>query len=183
MQIRQPKAPLLDPRRPEDVSPHRLRTGPDKTQGQQQPLRPDVDPPSTLVEYVPSPTARTMRTTSHGGQGRTQDDQASPRRARKNKRPVNGPAVAKNRQPVVEVGNDEDHEEADMFMTQSTPPLKKHKKNRQRSPSPEAQPAVTVSSKKKEKAQSPQPEEAVTTPKKGKKHKHKKAKAHRGLIR
>ena len=53
IQIRQPKAPLLDPRRPEDVSPHRLQVGPDKTQGPQQPLRPDVDPPSTLVEYVP----------------------------------------------------------------------------------------------------------------------------------
>ena len=82
----------------------------------------------------------------------------------------------------MEVGNDEDHKEADMFLTQSTPPLKKHQKNHKRSPSPEAQPAVTVSSKKeKEKAQSPQPEEAVTTPKKSKKHKHKKAKAHRGL--
>lgn len=77
----------------------------------------------------------------------------------------------------MEIGNDEDHEEANMFMTQSTPPLKKH----ERSPSPEAQPALTVSSKKKEKAQSPQPEEAVTTSKKSKKHKHKKAKAHKGL--
>ena len=50
MQIRQLKTSLLGPRRPEDVSPHRLRTGPEKTKGQQQPLRPDVDPPSTLVE-------------------------------------------------------------------------------------------------------------------------------------
>ena len=100
---------------------------------------------------------------------------------RKKKRPLNGPSVAKNRQPVVEIGNDEDHEEANMFMTQSTPPLKKQKKKHERSPSPEAQPALTVSSKKKEKAQSPQPEEAVTTSKKSKKHKHKKAKAHKGL--
>lgn len=41
MQIRQLKTSLLGPRRPEDVSPHRLRTGPEKTKGQQQPLRPD----------------------------------------------------------------------------------------------------------------------------------------------
>ena len=58
----------------------------------------------------------------------SQDDQASPRRAGKNKRPLNGPMVAKNRQPVVGVGDHEDHEEANMFMTQSTPPLKKQKK-------------------------------------------------------
>lgn len=37
MQIRQLKTSLLGPRRPEDVSPH-------PTKGQQQPLRPDVDP-------------------------------------------------------------------------------------------------------------------------------------------
>ena len=48
---------------------------------------------------------------------------------RKKKRPLNKSSVAKNREPVVEIGNDEDHEEANMFMTQSTPPLKKQKKN------------------------------------------------------
>lgn len=50
---------------------------------------------------------------------------------RKKKRPLNKSSVAKNREPVVEIGNDEDHEEANMFMTQSTPPLKKQKKTRE----------------------------------------------------
>ena len=98
---------------------------------------------------------------------------------RKKKRPLNKSSVAKNREPVVEIGNDEDHEEANMFMTQSTPPLKKQKKTRE-IPITGGPTCINRLKQKKEKAQSPQPEEAVTTSKKSKKHKHKKAKARKG---
>ena len=51
----------------------------------------------------------------------SQDHEASNRRACKNKRPLNGLSVAKNRRNVVHT----DDEEADLFMTQTTPPQKK----------------------------------------------------------
>ena len=104
----------------------------------------------------------------------SQDHEASNRRARKNKRPLNGPSVAKNRRNVVKVDNDDDEEEAELFMMQATPA-----KKRRRSPSPEPEPVVTTSTKKrKHKEQEPQPEEPVTT---SKKHKKNKAKPHKGL--
>ena len=112
----------------------------------------------------------------------SQDNEPSNSRAKKNKRPLNGPSVAKNRRHVVNVDNDEE-EEAELFMMQATPPKKKHKK-RKRSPSPEQAAVVTTSSnKRKDKAEVPEPaEEAVTT---SKKHKHKKnkAKPHQALAK
>ena len=55
----------------------------------------------------------------------SQDNEPSNSRAKKNKRPLNGSSVAKNRRHVVNVDNDE--EEAELFMMQATPPKKKHK--------------------------------------------------------
>ena len=75
----------------------------------------------------------------------SQDNQMSNRTAKKNKRPLNGRSLAKNRRQVLNVKNDED-EEAEIFITQATPPKKKNKKKRRRSLSPQP-PAVTTSSK------------------------------------
>lgn len=109
----------------------------------------------------------------------SQDNEPSNSRAKKNKRPLNGPSVAKNRRHV---NVDNDQEEAELFMTQATPPKKKHKKKRRRSPSPEPEPVVTTSTKKrKHKEKLPQPEEPVTTSQKHKKSKKNKANHHNGL--
>lgn len=113
----------------------------------------------------------------------SQDNEPSKSRAKKNKRPLSGPSVAKNRRHVVNVDNDEE-EEAELYMTQATPPKKKHKKKHRRSPSPEQAAVVTTSSnKRKDKEEVPEPaKEAVIT---SKKHKHKKnkAKPHQALAK
>ena len=112
----------------------------------------------------------------------SQDNELSNSRAKKNKRPLNKPSVAKNRRHVVNVDNDE--EEAELFMTQATPPKKKHKKKRRRSPSPEQAAVVTTSTnKRKDKEKVPEPEEAVTTSKKHKKHKNNEVKPHQALAK
>ena len=132
-----------------------------------------------------------------------QEDEPFTTRQKKNKRPLNGPSLAKNRRrpsppdeedlvsddnsgqtkknkrrlnrEVVNVDNQQD-DEAELFMTQHTPPNKKHKKKRTRSPSPEEPRALTTGSKKnkKDKHQVPDTEqEVVTTSKKHKKRKNK----------
>ena len=122
--------------------------------------------PRQKTRYQPSPLDE--------DEDLSQDHEASNLRARKNKRPLNGPSVAKNRRNVVKVDNDDNEEESEHFMTQATPA-----KKRRRSPSPEPEPVVTTSTKKrKHKEQEPQPEEPVTT---SKKHKKNKPKPHKGL--
>ena len=112
----------------------------------------------------------------------SQDNQMSNRTAKKNKRPLNGRSLAKNRRQVLNVKNDED-EEAEIFITQATPPKKKNKKKRRRSLSPQP-PAVTTSSKTtNDNEEVPQPEDAETTSKKKhKKHKNKE-KPHQALAK
>ena len=78
----------------------------------------------------------------------SEDNEQSNSRAKKNKTPLNGPSVAKNRRHVINVDNDEE-EEAELFMTQATLPKKKHKKKHRRSPSPEQAAVVTTSRNKR----------------------------------
>ena len=97
----------------------------------------------------------------------SQDNVTSIRTAKKNKRPLNGPSLTKNRRQVLNV---EDDDEAEIFITQTTPPKKKNKKKRRRSPSPNPPPTSTNTTNDNEKL--PEPEDAETTSKK--KHKKKK---------
>ena len=88
---------------------------------------------------------------------------------KKNKRPLNGPSLTKNRRQVLNVEDDDD-DEAEIFITQTTPPKKKNKKKRRQSPSPNPPPTSTNTTNDNEKL--PEPEDAETTSKK--KHKKKK---------
>ena len=97
----------------------------------------------------------------------SQDNVTSIRTAKKNKRPLNGPSLAKNRRQVLNV---EDDDEVEIFITQTTAPKKKNKKKRRRSPSPNPPPTSTNTTNDNEKL--PEPEDADTTSKK--KHKKKK---------
>ena len=99
----------------------------------------------------------------------SQDNVTSIRTAKKNKRPLNGPSLTKNRRQVLNVEDDDD-DEAEIFITQTTPPKKKNKKKRRRSPSPNPPPTSTNTTNDNEKL--PEPEDAETTSKK--KHKKKK---------
>lgn len=111
-----------------------------------------------------------------------QDNPTSNRTAKKNKRPLNGRSLAKNRRQVLNVEDDED-EEAEIFITQTTPPKKKNKKKSRRSPSPQP-PAVTTSKTTNDNEEVPEPEDAETTSKKKhKKHKKKKEKPHQALAK
>ena len=98
----------------------------------------------------------------------SQDNVTSIRTA-KNKRPLNGPSLTKNRRQVLNVEDDDD-DKAEIFITQTTPPKKKNKKKRRRSPSPNPPPTSTNTTNDNEKL--PEPEDAETTSKK--KHKKKK---------
>ena len=113
----------------------------------------------------------------------SQDNQMSNRTAKKNKRPLNGRSLAKNRRQVLNVENDED-EEVEIFIKQATPPKKKNKKKRRRTPSPQP-PAVTTSSKTtNDNEEVLEPEDAETTSKKKhKKHKKNKEKPHQALAK
>lgn len=98
--------------------------------------------------------------------------------AKKNKRPLNGPSAAKNRRQVLNLYDDTD-EEADIFITQSTPPKKK-KNKRRRSPSPNPPPEPIAEDKNEE----PQTEDAeAKSKKKHKKKKKSKDKTHEALAR
>ena len=99
----------------------------------------------------------------------SQDNVTSIRTAKKNKRPLNGPSLTKNRRQVLNVEDDDD-DEAEIFITQTTPQKKKNKKKRRRSPSPNPPPTSTNTTNDNEKL--PEPEDAETTSKK--KHKKKK---------
>ena len=179
---------LLDHPHPEDVCPQ-----PQQTEvGLQEDIHPplEVSGTSALAESddeEDKPLARPRQKTRYQPspldeeEDLSQDNELSNSRAKKNKRPLNKPSVAKNRRHVVNVDNDE--EEAELFMTQATPPKKKHKKRR-RSPSPEQAAVVTTSTnKRKDKEKVPEPEEAVTTSKKHKKHKNNEAKPHQALAK
>ena len=61
------------------------------------------------------------------------------KRAKKNKRLLNGPSAAKNRREVLNLDDNTD-EEADIFITQTTPPPKKEEE--QTAPIAIAQPAT-----------------------------------------
>ena len=58
----------------------------------------------------------------------SQENETRMKRAKKNKRPLNGPSAAKNRREVLNLDDDTD-EEADIFITQTTPPKKRRRKN------------------------------------------------------
>ena len=69
----------------------------------------------------------------------SQENETRMKRAKKNKRPLNGPSAAKNRREVLNLDDDTD-EEADIFITQTTPPPKKEEE--QTAPIAIAQPAT-----------------------------------------
>ena len=97
----------------------------------------------------------------------SQDNVTSMKTAKKNKRPLNDPSIAKNRRQVLNVDEDTE-DEAEIFITQTTPPKKKNKKKRRRSPSPSPPPGSTTNDNQK----LPESEDAETKSKK--KHKKKK---------
>ena len=107
----------------------------------------------------------------------SQENETRMKRAKKNKRPLNGPSAAKNRREVLNLHDDTD-EEADIFITQTTPPQKKKKKKRRRSPSPSPPPEPTTEDQNDE----PQSEDAeAKAKKKHKKKKKNKDKTHQTL--
>ena len=99
------------------------------------------------------------------------------KRAKKNKRPLNGPSAAKNRREVLNLDDNTD-EEADIFITQTTPPPKKKKNKRRRSPSPSPPPEPTTEDQNDE-SQSEDAE--AKAKKKHKKKKKNKDKTHQAL--
>ena len=110
-----------------------------------------------------------------------QDTQISNRTTHRNKRPLQGPSLAKNRRQVLNVDDDQD-EDAEMFITQATPPKKKNKKRRRRSPSPQPPPVTTSTKRTKANDEVAEPDNAETTSKKKhKKHKKNKQKPHEAL--
>lgn len=108
----------------------------------------------------------------------SEENETCMKHAKKNKRPLNGPSAAKNRRQVLNLYDDTD-EEADIFITQSTPPKKK-KNKRRRSPSPNPPPEPIAEDKNEE----PQTEDAeAKSKKKHKKKKKSKDKTHEALAR
>ena len=99
----------------------------------------------------------------------SQSNPTSEKNAKRNKRPLNGPSVAKNRRQVVNIEEHSD-EEGEMFITQTPSLTKKKKSKRSKSPSPNppAQPSTSDN-------EEPQSEDAEAKSKK-KKENHKKNK-------
>ena len=97
----------------------------------------------------------------------SQDNEPCKKNEKKNKRPLNGPSAAKNRRRVLTV-DDQSDDEADIFITQTSPEPKKKKNKRRRSPSPSPLPQPTA----EDNEEVPQSED--TNAKAKKKHKKKK---------
>ena len=110
--------------------------------------------------FVPSPVEQ---------EDSSQDNEPCKKNEKKNKRPLNGPSTAKNRRRVLNV-DDESDDEADIFITQTSPEPKKKKNKRRRSPSPSPPPQPTA----EDNEEVPQSEDANAKAKK--KHKKKKKK-------
>lgn len=129
---------------------------------------PHTDDEDDQLLTRPRKKARSLPSPEQDDDEWSQDNVTSIRTAKKNKRPLNGPSRAKNSTQLLNVEDDGD-DEAEIFITQTTPPKTKNKKKRRRSPSPNPPPTSTNTTNDNEKL--PEPEDAETTSKKKNKDK------------